>query len=105
MPGLSGFVGEFLSLLGAWVSVLPHWIVLVSAMGVLLGAAYLLWMIQRVVLGQPSYIIADCPDASVREVVVVAPLVVLIVAIGLDWSLLLRFTDPFSRVLAKVLGG
>ena len=64
LPGLSGFVGEFLSLLGAWQSNLAHWIVLVSALGVLLGAAYLLWMIQRVVLGQPSYIIADCPDAS-----------------------------------------
>ena len=32
-----------------------------SALGVLLGAAYMLWMIQRVVLGQPSYVIADCP--------------------------------------------
>jgi len=105
MPGLSGFVGEFLSLLGAWVSALPHWIVIVSALGVLLGAAYLLWMIQRVVLGQPSYIIADCPDATVREVFVVAPLVILIIAIGLDWSLLLQFTDPVARVLAKVVGG
>jgi NADH-quinone oxidoreductase subunit M len=105
MPGLSGFVGEFLSLLGAWMSDLPRWIVLLSSFGVLLGAAYLLWMIQRVVLGQPSYVIADCRDATVREVSVVAPLVVLIIAIGLDWSLLLQFTDPFSRVLAKVVGG
>jgi NADH-quinone oxidoreductase subunit M len=104
LPGLSGFIGEFLSLLGAWQSDLPRWIVLVSSMGVLLGAAYLLWMIQRVVLGQPSYIIADCPDASVREVVVVAPLVALIVAVGLNWSLLLQYTDAASQALAKVLG-
>ncbi len=105
MPGLSGFVGEFLSLLGAWMSDIPRWIVLLSSFGVLLGAAYLLWMIQRVVLGQPSYVIADCRDATVREIFVVAPLVVLIIAIGLDWNLLLQFTDPVSRVLAKVVGG
>jgi NADH-quinone oxidoreductase subunit M len=105
MPGLSGFVGEFLSLLGAWGSELPKWIVLVSSFGVLLGAAYLLWMIQRVVLGQPSYIIADCPDATVREIFVVAPLVVLIVAVGINWNLLLQVTDPASQAIAKVLGG
>jgi NADH-quinone oxidoreductase subunit M len=104
LPGLSGFIGEFLSLLGAWQSNLPQWIVLVSALGVLLGAAYMLWMMQRVVLGQPSYIIADCPDASVREVFVVAPLVVMIVAIGLNWAFLLRFTDSAAAALAKTLG-
>jgi NADH-quinone oxidoreductase subunit M len=78
--------------------------VLASGLGVLLGAAYILWMIQRVVLGQPSYIIADCPDASVREVLVVTPLVLLIVAVGLNWSLLLRFTDPAATLIAKLLG-
>ncbi|HEY5540621.1 MAG TPA: NADH-quinone oxidoreductase subunit M [Coriobacteriia bacterium] len=104
LPGLSGFVGEFMSLLGAWQSDLARWIVLASSMGVLLGAAYMLWMIQRVILGQPSYIIADCADASAREVLVVAPLVALIVAVGLDWSLLLRFTDSVALALAKVLG-
>ena len=104
LPGLSGFVGEFMSLLGAWQSDLPRWLVFAASLGVLLGAAYLLWMIQRVVLGQPSYIIADCPDASLREVFVVAPLVALIVAVGLNWDLLLRFSDPAARALAKVLG-
>jgi len=105
LPGLSGFVGEFLSLLGAWQSSLAPWIVLVSSLGVLLGAAYMLWMMQRVILGQPSYIIADCQDATTREVLMVTPLVVLIVAIGLNWSLLLRFCDPAARVLAKLTGG
>jgi NADH-quinone oxidoreductase subunit M len=104
LPGLSGFIGEFMSLLGAWQSNLAPWIVLVASMGVLLGAAYMLWMIQRVVLGQPSYIIADCPDASLREVMVVAPLVILIVAVGVDWSLLLRFTDSAALMIAKGLG-
>ena len=104
IPGLSGFVGEFLSLLGAWASNLPHWMVFVAALGVLLGAAYMLWMIQRVIMGQPSYVIADCPDATPRELFVVAPLVVLIVAIGLDWNLLLQYVDPAARALVKLMG-
>jgi len=104
IPGLSGFVGEFLALLGAWQSDLAPWIVMVSSLGVLLGAAYMLWMIQRVVMGQPSYVIADCPDASPREIFLVAPLVVLIVAIGLNWNLLLQYCDPAARVLVKVMG-
>ena len=104
IPGLSGFVGEFLSLLGAWQSDLAPWIVMVSSLGVLLGAAYMLWMIQRVVMGQPSYVIADCPDASPREIFLVTPLVVLIVAIGLNWNLLLQYCDPAARVLVKVMG-
>ena len=105
LPGLSGFIGEFMSLVGAWQSPdIARWIVFAASMGVLLGAAYMLWMMQRVVLGQPSYIIADCPDASIREVVVVAPLVVLIVAIGVNWELLLRYIDPAARLIAKTLG-
>ena len=104
IPGLSGFVGEFLSLLGAWQSALPMWIVFVSSLGVLLGAAYMLWMIQRVIMGQPSHVIADCPDASPREIFVVAPLVILIVAVGLNWNLLLQYVDPAARVLVKAMG-
>ena len=104
IPGLSGFVGEFLALLGAWQSDLPRWIVMASSIGVLLGAAYMLWMIQRVVMGQPSYVIADCPDATPREIFVVAPLVVMIVAMGLNWDLLLKYVDPAARSLVKIMG-
>jgi NADH-quinone oxidoreductase subunit M len=104
LPGLSGFIGEFMTLLGAWQSDLARWIVFASSTGVLLGAAYMLWMIQRVILGQPSYIIADCPDASLREILVVAPLVVMIVAIGINWNLLLQYLDPAALLLAKTLG-
>ena len=107
LPALSGFVGEFLSLLGAWQAWAGSWaiwLVAFSSLGVLFGACYILWMLQRVVLGQPSYIIADSPDITGRELFVAAPLVVLIVAIGLNWNLLLRFVDPAVRVLAKAVG-
>ena len=104
LPGLSGFVGEFLSLLGAWQSDLARWIVLAAGLGVLLGAAYILWMIQRVVLGQPSHAIADAADITPREILVAAPLVILTIAIGLNWDILLRFTDPAARALARIVG-
>ncbi len=105
LPGLSGFVGEFLSLLGAWQStVIAPWLVVLGSVGVLLGAAYMLWMLQRVVLGQPSQIVADQPDITVREIITVAPLIVLIAVIGIYWSALLQYTDPVMQALSKVLG-
>jgi len=104
IPGLSGFIGEFLSLLGAWKSDLARLPVVVSFVGVLLGAAYILWMMQRVILGQPSHVIADCADASVREVLDVVPLVILIVAVGVNWNLLLQYVDPAAQALVKVMG-
>ncbi len=106
LPGLSGFVGEFLALLGAWMSTsLSPWFVIIAALGVLLGAAYMLWMLQRVVMGEPSQIVIGQVDASPRELVTVVPLVVLIVVIGLNWGALLRFTDPVMTSLAKIVGG
>ena len=104
LPGLSGFVGEFLSLLGAWQSDLSRWVVVVSVLGVLLGAAYILWMVQRVVMGQPSHTIADCADVTPVELMVASPLVFLVVAVGLNWDLLLRYTDPAARAVAKIVG-
>jgi len=105
LPSLSGFVGEFLSLLGAWQSTaIAPWLVVAGSLGVLLGAAYMLWMLQRVVMGQPSHAVADQPDASRRELFVVAPLIVLIVWIGIYWSALLQYTDPVMQSLAKALG-
>lgn len=105
LPGLSGFVGEFLSLLGAWQSTgIAPWMVVVASVGVLLGASYMLWMLQRVVMGQPSAMVERQPDVTKRELVVVVPLIVLIVAIGIYWSALLQYTDPVMQSLAKALG-
>jgi len=105
LPGLSGFVGEFLSLLGAWQSTaIEPWLVVIGSVGVLLGAAYMLWMLQRVVLGQPSQIVADQPDITGRELVTVVPLIALIAFIGIYWSALLQYTDPVMQALAKVVG-
>jgi NADH:ubiquinone oxidoreductase subunit 4 (subunit M) len=49
-------------------------------------------------------VIADCPDATPREIFLVAPMVILIVAVGLNWNLLLQYTDPAARTLVKLMG-
>lgn len=105
LPGLSGFIGEFLSLMGAWLSdAISTWVVVLAGVGVLLGGAYILWMLQRVVFGEPSKAVSGQPDASVREVITVVPLIALIVFIGMYWTALLQYTDPVMTAISKTLG-
>jgi NADH-quinone oxidoreductase subunit M len=81
-PGLNSFVGEFLIVLGA-IRVWP-WIGAMAVWGVALGAAYVLWLFYRMVIGAPgSGVRALRPDLDVREVATLAPLVALAVVIGL----------------------
>jgi NADH-quinone oxidoreductase subunit M len=104
LPGLSGFVGEFLSLLGAWQSELSRVTVVASAFGVLLAAAYMLWVVQRVVLGTPSEVVKGLPDLSRLEIGILVPLVVITVVVGVWWGSLLRFVDPAVQALLAGMG-
>jgi NADH-quinone oxidoreductase subunit M len=81
LPGLSGFIGEFLSLAGAFVSRRP-WAI-AGAAGVIFAAVYMLWAFQRAFMGKPSESTLSLRDVSVREVAVVAPLLVLSLFLGL----------------------
>ena len=68
--------------------------VLLSMGGIVLAAAYMLWMLQRVVLGQPKNLtISQLPDLSIRELATVIPLAVLILGIGLYPSPLMEMMD------------
>jgi NADH-quinone oxidoreductase subunit M len=104
LPGLSGFVGEFLSLLGAWQSpLIPHWITIFSAIGVLLAAAYMLYMMLRVVLGEASEKIAAITDATPLEIATLLPLMVLTVVVGVWWASLLGYAEPAVSSIVAVL--
>jgi NADH-quinone oxidoreductase subunit M len=81
LPGFSGFIGEFLSLLGAFVSERP-WAV-VGATGVILAAVYMLWSFQKVFTGKPSARHPRISDLNFREIAVVAPLLALSLFLGL----------------------
>ena len=78
LPGTSNFIGEFLVLVGT--SYASFAMVLISMVGILLAAAYMLWMLQRVVLGEPKTEIAKViPDLSNRELASMIPLAIQVV--------------------------
>ena len=78
--------------------------VVISGVGVLLAAAYMLWMVQRVVLGEKSKAVSGITDLTRLEIGILLPLVVLIVGIGVYWSALLRYVDPAVTTLLKGMG-
>jgi len=82
LPGLNGFIGEFLILIGAFQT---HRVAaIVATSGVLLGAVYMLWMYQRVMFGpltNPAN--KNIPDLSKREILVFVPIIVMFFVMGL----------------------
>jgi NADH-quinone oxidoreductase subunit M len=105
LPGLAGFVGEFLVLVGAF-DYAPL-VAGVAALAMMLAAAYLLWMYQRVVFGDLSDFLRGLgdhlTDMTRVEVLTLAPLAVLALAFGVFPGLLLNlFQGPVTDFLARV---
>jgi NADH:ubiquinone oxidoreductase subunit 5 (subunit L)/multisubunit Na+/H+ antiporter MnhA subunit len=103
--GLSGFVGEFLSLLGLFEY--SRWLAAVGALGVILAACYLLWMYQRVFFNDRGdddvRPLEPLRDLGVREIVALAPLVVFAVWIGVYPNTFLDFLHvPVQEILDRV---
>ncbi len=93
LPGLAGFVSEAVTLYGAYQANDPRFrvLVVISVIGIVLTAAFLLWAIQRVFLGTLNEKYKDYPDINAREIFCQAPLLFLCIALGilpyllLDW--------------------
>ncbi len=102
LPGLSGFVGEFLTLVGAFVA--NPWIAVVAAFVMVLAAAYLLWMFQRIAFGEVSAFLQGLghhlTDMTPTEILTLAPLAALVVAFGIFPGLVL---DLFPGAVADTL--
>jgi NADH-quinone oxidoreductase subunit M len=103
LPGLNGFVGEFLILLGAF-SVSPGWTA-AAATGMILGAIYMLWMFRRVIFGplaNPEN--QKLKDLDGRELLVLAPVVALIILMGVyPQPFLNRMKPAVDTTLKRVL--
>jgi len=99
LPGTSGFVGEFLAIVGAWqVSKL---LALLAASGMVLGAAYMLFLYRRVIFGALTKdTLKGLADLSPREVAVFAPLAVLTLWMGIYPS---SFTAFFDQSVARLI--
>jgi NADH-quinone oxidoreductase subunit M len=105
LPGLNGFVGEFLILLGAF-----RWdprLAAFAATGVILSAAYMLWMFQRVNYGAVTNDEnARLPDLQPREWAILVPIIALAVLMGVVPNLFLRPIEPsVQRMLNQVQRG
>ncbi len=92
LPGTAGFVGEMLTLVGAFKA--NTWVALIATSGVILSAAYALWLYRRVVFGELTKDdVKSMLDLSPREIATLAPLVVLALWMGI-------YPGPFLDVMA-----
>jgi NADH-quinone oxidoreductase subunit M len=109
LPGTSGFVGEFLSLIGTFR--VNNWVATIATLGTILSACYALWLYRKVVLGKlekPS--LFNIRDIGWREAVIFAPLVILTILFGvypkpvLDLSAasVTQLMDSYQHALAPV---
>jgi NADH-quinone oxidoreductase subunit M len=91
LPMLSGFIGEFIILSSTFTQVSRGWAT-AAALGVILGAAYMLWLVQRLFYGPESALTASKPayDLGSSELTILTPLVVLMLVMGLAPSLWLN---------------
>ena len=99
LPGLNGFVGEFLILIGTFVT--HRWWAVVATGGVVLAAIYMLWAYQQAFHHEPDAADANTPDIGWREGAVVAPLVVLIVFLGVYPKPVLDRITPSVDLLVR----
>ncbi len=103
LPGLCGFVGEFMVVLATW-NFEPGGKVfaILAALTVVITAAYILWTLQRVYLGtNDAY--KNFPDMDLREVLCAMPLVVLAIALGVAPALVLNWVEPHLTGLVDFL--
>ncbi|HEX9968756.1 MAG TPA: NADH-quinone oxidoreductase subunit M [Acidimicrobiales bacterium] len=101
LPGLNGFVGEFLILIGSFVT--ARWWAVVGTVGVILAALYLLWAYQRVFHGTPDEANSGLPDMNWGERAAMLPLVALIVFLGVyPKPVLDRINPSVERLIGHV---
>jgi NADH-quinone oxidoreductase subunit M len=104
LPGLNGFVGEFLILAGTFKA--SPWLAAVAASGVILAAIYLLWLVQKVFFGPiTNEENRNVPDIAWNEVAALVPLIVFMVWIGVHPNTFLKKMEPSVRHLIAVIDG
>ena len=100
LPGTSGFVGEFLTMLGAFIH--NSWIAIFAATGVILSAAYALFLYRRIIFGalvKPA--LQTIEDLTAREIAILAPLVVITIALGVYPNVVTDVTTPAVAKLVQ----
>jgi len=102
LPGLAGFISEFLVFRGAFALLRPF--AIISSLGIVVSAAYLLWkVIQQVLLGPLNERWAKLTDMNAREVITLAPLVVFMLLFGLYPAAILDLINQATTALVAAL--
>jgi len=102
LPGTSGFVGEVLTLMGIFQA--NTWVAAVAATGVILSAAYALWLYRRVMMGDLiKESLKSITDMTRRERIIFAPLVFMTLLLGVYPSLVTDITGPSVAALISTV--
>ena len=100
LPGLSGFVGEFLVLVGTFKA--NTWVAFLATTGIILGAAYALWLYRKIVFGELTKdSLKGILDMNRREIALFLPLVLITLWMGIYPS---SFLDPMAPAVDKLIG-
>lgn len=100
LPGLSGFVGEFLVLVGTFKA--NTWVAFLATTGIILGAAYALWLYRKVVFGELTKdSLKGILDMNRREIALFLPLILITLWMGIYPS---SFLDPMAPAVDKLIG-
>jgi NADH-quinone oxidoreductase subunit M len=99
LPGLSGFVSEAFSFLGAFQTF--RWITIASTLGIVLTAAYMLWTLQRVFLGTLPEKWKNLPDINGRELAMLVPLALIVIGLGIYPAPMLDMMNSSATALAE----
>jgi NADH-quinone oxidoreductase subunit M len=100
LPGTSGFVGEFLTLMGVFQ--VNTWVAAVATTGVIFSAGYALWLYRRVIMGDLiKESLKTITDMTRREKAIFAPLVVMTILLGVYPALVLDITGPSVEALVS----
>lgn len=101
LPATNGFIGEFLILLGGFTA--NKWAGVLSATGIIIGAAYMLWLYQRVFFVETNQKLIGLQGMTSREIAALLPMVILIFWIGVYPNAFLSFLHPSVEHLLKGL--
>lgn len=106
LPGLNGFIGEFLILLGSYKSnvLSNNWYTIFAATGVIFAAVYLLWMYQRVVFGTvKNEKLNELTDLTLKEIFILSVLGIFIVWLGIYPSTFLNLTSSSTNSILNII--
>jgi NADH-quinone oxidoreductase subunit M len=103
LPGMNGFIGEFLIILGGFAA--SRLAGVLAATGVIIGAAYMLWLYQRIFFMNVNDTVKELPDMNGREILTLLPLLVLVFWIGIYPNAFLSFMHAsVTHLLDRVHG-